>query len=307
MRKILLISATIFLAACGGPPPPTDPPYLSEAKESLSRGNYWYERGCFREAERFFEAGLGSARLSDDVPLIIRANNSLGTAALAGGDLNLAATFLERALELSAATAGQPEMDSIMGNLGSLAFNADEIADAENFWQQAASTAEVLGKSPIIHLCNLARLYLKRERPEFQTLAAKVLAEAQNTPNLTAKADAFNLAGHAALMAGDEAVAENYFQQALELDRKTENSTGLAQDTEALATLYLKQNKARVAVGFYDRAFFLMAASGDYEGQGRVYGILKNLSKTEGFPKKMDVYDKAMRNPEEFSLNAKCP
>ncbi len=298
----------IMLNACGGPLPPADPPYLAEAKESLSRGNYWYERGCPREAERFFQEAVSAARLSDDVLLIIRANNSLGAAALASGDLPLAATYLEQALELADATEGRPELDKIMGNLGSLAFKAGATGDAEDFWQKAAEVAESRGASPALHLCNLARLYLNQKRPEFPALAARALAEAQKTAvDSGVKADAANLAGHAALAGGDADAAEGYFQEALELDRKTENTAALAQDTEALGRLRLTQNRPSEAAAFLDRAFFLFLAAGDAEGQNRLYNFLKELSREAGVPKKMTPYDQARQNPESFSLTSKCP
>ncbi|UQZ87994.1 hypothetical protein C4J81_01675 [Deltaproteobacteria bacterium Smac51] len=306
-RCIILIAAALLTTACGGPLPPVDPPNLSGAKDALSRGNYWYERGCFLEAEKFFQEGLGAARLSDDVLLMVRAQNSMGTAALARGDLGLAAGLLEQALDMSTATSDEPELDKIMGNLGSLAFKAGQAADAEEFWLNAVQLAEGKGASPAIHLCNLARLYLNQGRPEFPALSARALAAAQAGADLTAKADAYNLAGHAALNAGDEAQADTYFQQALEMDRKTENTIGLAQDTESLGRLRQRQNQLQEAAGFLDRSFFLWAAAGDHVSRDRVYALLKELSRSAGFPKKMTPYDQARKHPSDFSLSSQCP
>lgn len=305
----ILVLILALAVGCGGPLPPQDPFNLGEAKESMSRGNHWYERGCYREALAFYQSGLESARLSDDILLIIRAQNSLGAAALAEGDKNAAAAYLEQALNITSGHPGQPELDKVLGNLGSLAFQMNRQRDAEEFWLQAVKTAEEHGQSAAPYYCNLARLYLDMKRTEdFNSMAAKALAAAEINPDdrLTL-ADALNLAGHQARAAGDLAGAEDYLQRALTLDRSTENSSGLAQDTEALGLLMIDLGRYSEAAGYFDRAFFLWLAINNDRNADRVLALLQNLSRQYRHPQKMEPYQAARRNPAPHRLVNQCP
>lgn len=314
------LAAGLLLTGCGAPLPPPDPPNLAEAKDSLSRGNYWYERGCYQEAERFYRGGLDAARRSDQVLLIVRAQNSLGSAALAQGDATQAANYLEQALDLVEAQPDKPELDKVLANLGSLAFKLGRTQDAEGFWQRAAEAAQAAGQSPAPYYCDLARLYLAAKRPEFAAMAAQALAAAggpdpvpapkniePKTADLLTRADALSLAGQAALAAGDPALAEQRFRDALELDRKAESTAGLAQDTEALGQLLITRNRHREAAGFFDRAFFLWLALGDDPAARRAFQSLEQLSRDKGFPKNLAPYHNALRDPSPYRLTRQCP
>jgi tetratricopeptide (TPR) repeat protein len=299
--------AVVIIAApgCGGPLPPPDPPNLAEAKDSLSRGNYWFGRGCYREAGRFFKEGEISARLSDDVGLIIRALNSQGAAALAEGGLDQAANFLAQALDLAQAQPGQPELDRILGNLAALAQRLGRSEDAGDLWRAAVQAAAGAGVSPATYQASLARLHLAAGRQEeFLALADQALAAARSEPTETLTlADALNLAGQAALLREDPAGAEQFFREALALDRQMEYTPGLAQDTEALGDLLTTLDRPEEAAGFLDRAFYLRLALGDARGAARVLAGLKKL----GAPVNLEGYQAALKNPAPYRLEARCP
>lgn len=307
LKGLALAGLCLALWSCGGPLPPPDPYNLGEAKDSLGKGNYWYERGCYREAERFFKAGLESARLSDNLLLIIRAQNSLGTAALAAGDQNAAAGYLEQAYNLASAHPDQPELDKVLGNLGALAFQMGRLKDAGDFWLQAAEAAERKALSPAPYYCDLARLYQKEGRSDdFAAMTAKALA-ATGEGEPFSRADALNLAGQEALARGEKEKAEELYRQALALDQKTENATGLAQDTESLGLLMAETERFGEAAVFLDRSFYLWLAAGRDEAADRVLASLKKLSGRQGHPKKIEPYLKARRNPEAYRLSRQCP
>lgn len=296
-----------FLAGCGGPLPPPDPYNLAEAKDSMGKGNYWYERGCYRESGRFFSAALESARLSDNVLLIIRAQNSLGTAALADGDKSGAAVYLEQALNLASAHPDQPELDKVLGNMGALAFQLGRLKDAEGFWKKAAETAGQKGLSPAPYYCDLARLYKAEGKgDEFSAMTAKALAAASESEPFN-RADALNLAGQEAMGRGDGEGAESLFRQALELDRKTENTTGLAQDTESLGLLMVEMKRFGEAAVFLDRSFYLWLAVANDQAADRVLALMKKLASGVGHPQKMEPYLQARRNPAPYRLTKQCP
>ena len=358
----LAVPAAVILVAlgCGGPLPPPDPPNLAEAKDSLNRGNYWFGRGCYLEAGRFFKESEISARLSDEVRLIIKALNSQGAAALASGDPDRAANFLAQALDLAQAQPGRPELDRILGNLAALAQRLGRPEDAGDLWRAAVQAAARDGSSPATYQASLARLHLAAGRQDdFLTLADQALAGARKAarppvearkevrspaapktvrppvtvfsaggpprpqgpadgsepsafipagppkPENLVLADALNLAGQAAGLRGDQAAAERFFREALALDRQMEYTPGLAQDTEALGTLLRGGDRAGEAAGFLDRAFYLRLALGDDQGAAQVLAALKELG--SGAPANLEAYKAALKKPESYRLEQRCP
>jgi tetratricopeptide (TPR) repeat protein len=312
----LAVLAALILAApgCGGPLPPPDPPNLAGAKDSLSRGNYWFGRGCYREAGRFFKEGEISARLSDDVGLIIRALNGQGAAALAEGGLDPAANLLAQALDLAQAQPGQPEVDRILGNLAALAQRLGRSEDAGDLWRAAGQAAVQAGVSPATYQASLARLHLAAgRREEFLTLADQALAGARGAaagvdpaaPENLSLADALNLAGQAAGFRGDRVAAEKFYREALALDRRMEYTPGLAQDTEALGNLLSEGERSGEAVGFLDRAFYLRLALGDTPGAARILAGLKSFAPQALV--NLEGYQAALRKPGPYRLDQRCP
>lgn len=318
--------ALLASTGCAGPLPPPDPPNLAGAKESLASGHEQHKGGCYREAETNYLAALEQARLSDNVLLLIRSLNSLGASLLAQGKVDEAAIYLEQAMNTSLGQPGQPELDKVLGNLGSLAFKMKRYEDAENFWKNAAETARESGLSPAPYYCDLARLYLAMSRDaDFTEMAAVALQEAggadepapdkkagssvekKTVPDPATLADALNLAGNSARRAGNLQEAENFYRRALELDRNTENTAGLAQDTEALGLLLLERGDIKEAVSFFDRAFFLWAALSEDQHRDRVFNMLKKLSQEHKTPVKLEPYSAARRDPAPYRLSSRCP
>ncbi|MDR1871590.1 MAG: hypothetical protein LBS60_06625 [Deltaproteobacteria bacterium] len=300
----LLIGAPL---ACGGPLPPNDPFNLGQAKDSLAKGNHWYLRGCHKEAARFFTEGLIFARLADNAPLMVMAHNSLGTALLAQGQLNAAANQLAKALDLTETLPNKPELDSVLGNLGTLAFKAQRPLDAAEFWEAALVAAPPSRKA--IYLANLARLQQNDpSSPKFMeyVAAANAAATDQDTP-LPAKADAWSLAALLAFTQGDIPEASERLAAALALDRQTENVSGLAQNLELAGKIQIKQEAYPQAAQSFDRAFYLYAALGERTALGRIVELLKTTHQ-KGFPKDLSPYQKILHNPTNFQpLTDSCP
>jgi tetratricopeptide (TPR) repeat protein len=306
--KLLALAALLLSAACGGPLPPQDPFHLGQAKDSLGRGNHWYQRGCAKEAIGWFQAGLEEARLADDLSLIVKALNALGAAYLRVGDLAAAALALERAYDLSSSRADSPELQTVLGNLGALAFQAGRLDDANDYWLSAIAEAQKKGASPALFHCDLARLAMARnDLSEFGRRAALALAASEGASD-SVRADALNLSAQASLSGGDPVQAESYLLKALELDRHSENQVGLAQDLETLAGIQSSSNRPMEAAASLDRAFFLRAALGDRASQRRIMDLLEKLSASSGHPKSLAPYRDVIRDPALFDpLQRLCP
>ncbi|MDR1578160.1 MAG: hypothetical protein LBT86_08065 [Deltaproteobacteria bacterium] len=305
---LVLVISTLFLGSCGALPP-QDPYNLRQAKDNLSRGNHWYQRGCHREAARFFSESLVYARLADHPALLVMAYNAKGAALLAQGQLDTAAQALYQALDLTMTLPNKPELDSVHGNMGSLAFKANRFQDAEQFWLEALKSAPEPRKA--IYLANLARLYQTENRPERVTYTELALTASglKDVPTF-ARADALALAAALAQERGETNLAWTYLNEALALDRQTENLPGLAQDLELAGQLQLAAGQIPEAAQNLDRSFYLWAALGNQTGRdgvNRLYGLLQQTHK-QGYPRIIDQYQQIHAHPQSFDpLAETCP
>jgi tetratricopeptide (TPR) repeat protein len=106
-------------------------------KRLAAEGSYWFERGCFRRAERYFRQALEASRLVDNLEEMVRAYNNLGAVALAQDHYVEAGEHLQKALEFNSLLNSAREEAFALGNLGSLAFKAGRHQEAEELWEKA--------------------------------------------------------------------------------------------------------------------------------------------------------------------------
>jgi tetratricopeptide (TPR) repeat protein len=312
MLALLALALAPALAGCGGPLPPDDPFYLRSAKDDLSRGNHWYLRGCGREASRFYSEALASARLSDSVPHIVMALNAMGAVRLSEGRNGEAAALLEEAAELSRADPGNPGLPAVLGNLGTLAYRSGRREDALAFWEDAAVRARARGESPAQHLASLARAHLDSggaEAPAFREALSRARAalDSPGTPP-AARADVLNLSAREAHARGDASAARADLDQALAIDRKEENQSGLAEDLELAGAVLSASGDQAGAASALERAFYLRAALGDRDGAKRALAALRAGHKAHGLPKGMEAVEAVAKDPKLFDpLAERCP
>jgi tetratricopeptide (TPR) repeat protein len=297
------------MAACG-PVPPRDPFYLAEAKDSLERGYHWFQVGCHKEAVRFFDESLVSARLSDNVPYIVMSLNAKGASHLARGDMAKAAPVLNEALELTLAEPGQPELPALLGNLGTLSYQAGRFDDAKGFWEKAAEEALPRGASPAPYLANLARLELAKGTKESFSEALDLAMASAGNPNTpeSAKSDILNMAAVRAMGRGDLSAASTYLESATAIDRKLENQSGLAQDLETRHELQSLQGDHPAAMQSLARAFYLRASLQDLPALKKDLALLREGNKAYGHPADLTPFEAIAKKPELFDpLKEYCP
>jgi tetratricopeptide (TPR) repeat protein len=191
--------------------------------------------------------------------------------------------------------------------LGTLAFKALRQADALDFWTKALAAAPPTRQA--IYLANQARLYrAASDHVNFAATTEMALAAAETpqTPN-SAKADALSLGAALALDRGRTELALSYLDQALALDRQTENAAGLAQSHELLGRALLDVERIAEAAQSLDRSFYLFAALKDSAGTNRLYELLKTASE-KGYPKDLSPYRTVLKNPDSFDpIERLCP
>lgn len=309
-KCLLIFCLSALLCACGGPPRVEDPFFLASSKDSLARGNDWYQKGCYAQALSFFQESLIAARLSDNVPLIVLSYNAQGAALMSMGNLNAAADRLQAALELSLGTEGNPGLAEVLGNLGTVAYKINRPEEAKEYWSRASNFALNQGASPASYLASLARAYfLEGKKEEFTAALAEATGFLEHPDTLPlARSDILNLLASQALEERNFTAALDYLNQALEIDRANEYQEGLAQDLELMAQLHLLGGDAEAAAQNFSRAFYLRAALHDRARTRDIYNKLTELKKNHSISLDLSPLKLILDKPENFDpFPALCP
>lgn len=295
----------MLAGGCGGRASTPEHHTVLEAKARLIKGQEWFVRGCPGEAELFFKEAVGAARLTDNQPLLVQAQNNLGAALTEEGRFSEAAQWLEKALNLALSLPGQPGAHQILNNLGTLAYQNGPAGRAEDFWRralQAAQTPEALKRndSPALPWINLARSSLARGDQEqarlyLGRLRAWPLTEAEEALLL-------NLEGELAFQNHlyDEAQAK--LERAAALNRKQARTRELARNLSFLGQISLKRGHGAAAASYLDRAFFLWAGLGDYQRAREVCRYLEESRLASGRPESLSLYLEVLRDEGESPL-----
>jgi tetratricopeptide (TPR) repeat protein len=311
-RGIFLALGVLLLTlvvACGGGPKNKLPPRLTEVKRLAAAGSNWFERGCFKRAERYFYQALEASRLVDNLEEMVRAYNNLGAVALVQDHYVEAGDHLQKALELNGLLKSAGEEAFALGNLGSLAFKAGRYQEAEELWEKALVVAK---KNPqksgyAMHLNNLAVLRRKQGRlEEAESLLKRALARATSNGHKPTMANSRVQLGLVAEAEGDFARAEEQLSLALEIDKAAENTIGIAQDLEQIGRLHQQQQLWEKAFLDFDRAIRLYGALGKMEKVSLLYELLE-INKTQGeVPESLEPYEGLLVPPDEFWESPLC-
>lgn len=264
------------LTACSGPAlTPLQLQYQREEERALRT----YARGELARALAAYQESLRWAEIADDRPAMMAQALNVGAVALALGDWALAERSFHRAQRL-ALTLSDPrgELQARLG-LAQAGLRQGRFEIARRLFQQALDDARDRDVAAVLVALNGLGL---TQQELGQTQAARAaLAEAE--PLARAHGDqrllAATLTNRAALAlrAGEVDQAEPYLEEAVELDRRTENLPGLAHDLLLLARVRQHQGDASAASALEQQAHTIIQHTGQYVGVN-LYG------REKGFP-----------------------
>lgn len=311
VRALFYLGALVlvFGVGCGGGPKRQPPPRHSEVKRLASEGSYWFRKGCFNKAERYFYQALEASRLVDDLEEMVRALNNLGAVALAQNHTMEAGEHLHQALELNSLLKSRREESFALGNLGSLAFKAGRGQEAEELWEKAVAVAEKdANKSGLAnHLNNLAMFKRKQGRlEEAESLIQQAIAITEEKGNTESLANSHMQLGLVARARGDLSLAEKHLSEAVEIDRAVENPLGLAQDLKEIGLLYQEEQLWEKAFLDLDRAIRLYVTMGKLEQAKQLLELLKINQIKGGVPESLEQYEGLLVPPDEYWESPLC-
>jgi len=265
-----LLSVICYLfCSCSSAPKNTGDIYETrkDAETQLELGNAQADRGNYATALVFLNEARRLAVITDNSSLLVRSGISRGNALFALGSADEAFESWNKALE-EANLAGNKELAALCriniarGKLFSSG-SAQAIRDDVSL-EMASIKADELYTAFAWTVIGLAEKEMGRYAPAEEAVKRALAIHEKNRNLELAAYDWFMIASFRSL-SGNSGGAIKALESAIEYDRRTENSWGLANDWQALGDVYKKAGNTDAARAAYLRAANIFRALGNAE------------------------------------------
>ena len=265
----LLFVICYLFSACSSRPKITGDVFdiRNDAEVQLEQGNAQADRGNFSTALVFINQANRLAIITDNPSLLIRSGLTLGNVLFALGNTEDAFEAWNKALEESEFT-GNGELAAVSrvhiarGKLLSHGAAPQSVRD------EAGRELLSIKSEPYIAFAWTVIGLAEKELGSYasaEEAVLRALAIHEKAPSLELAAyDWFMIASFRSL-SGDSDGALKALGNALEYDRRTENSWGLANDWQAFGDVHKKAGNSAAARAAYVRAAGIYRAMGNYE------------------------------------------
>jgi len=270
------------LAGCSSAPAPSDSvsTVRNQAVENTAFGNGYFKQGRYELALRYYSQALSYNVSIDNREGVVLSYNDVGNVYMAVEQFDMAETTFRKALDLAEGIAPRYAFTTCL-NLGKLYLRkADPVKAMEAFDKARAVPEKDVDRG------DLAVLYHNigigwRDQGEFGK-ASESLAKALEI-NVALKAyeqqaDNWYMMASVASKQGDTQGAMDKAETALQIDKKRENSLGIAKDLAALGTISLKRKDAGAAYGFFQRSYLIYTTLGNKSEMRRLLEQLVPLA-----------------------------
>jgi len=306
MRSLMSAGSRVFplliivaLASCSSAPPRSDAvtDVKSQATDAEVSGQHYYSLGRYDLALQFFQQSLDQNASVDNVDGVIRSRIAIGQVYLATGRLPAAEDMLSSAQAQAKARGNLPLYIDSSISLGELSLRKDDPQAALGTLQKVLNTPQ-LKMTPeqtgvLYHDIGVAW----KESGDMAKALDWLSRSLQN--NLTGKLLASAAADYYMIASvhskqGDFAAASANAEQALALDKKIENSPGIAMDLYALGLIATRRADSTAAYDYYQRAYSAFSTLGDRNGMRKTLTELVPLAQSLGLTEDAQGYQQAL-------------
>jgi len=260
MKKIFLlqITAVLFIASCSTAPKDPGDIYdlRKQGENALLQGNKEAGKGNYETALLLLNDSLKKAQLTDDESLMIRCSLSRANVLFSLGRQDEAFLIWEKAVS-DAQKLKNNELASVSrvylarGALSAKKKSAQEVLDEINREQSNIKDKSYTAFAWYVKGCALRELGSFKEAEAAVKNSLDIHIKETNLED--AAYDWYTIASIRSL-AKDYPAALEALQSALELDRRVENSWGIAADWRAMGDVYSKMGNAAQAREAWQRA-----------------------------------------------------
>lgn len=291
LNTLLILIFVHFFFACAGRDAINKKPehFLSGMKE-IKKGSIWYNKGCYkRSLEHFFKAHERFAE-SDQLKGVAMSLNNIGNIYRIAGDISTALLFFDESFSIYTDIKAYKESVKVLSNKAAALIDGGMLEEAEKVLNMAENI-DWKDKKPLGSILNNQGILLikKKKFIDAEVVLKKSIAISE-AENFSEFATANFVLGNLMLETKKYKQAVNFFESALEADRKTGFHKGIADDLAALGSTYLNLGKTEYAVNFFKRSIKIYALLGERKKVHKIMEQLEKESKKTGIDISVTTY-----------------
>ena len=293
------IAVCVLCGACSSLPGPPDEVFdrHNQAARDLEAGNRYFREARYDIALEFYTLALDSAEALDDGEGQVTALNSIGKTFFLAGEKDKAGDYYTRAWSRAENSGNPLAILQTANNIGELEISRGESAKALDSYRKALDA----GGKEASKTVELAVLYHNmgaclRDRGDFAVARENVERAAgmnRSAKRFSELASNYYMLSSIAFRENNFDAARQYALEALDYDKRMENSLGIAQDLLALGSIEEKTGETARAHDAYKRAFFVYRSLQHAGGMRRSLEKLMLTSQTLNLKEETEQYREA--------------
>jgi tetratricopeptide (TPR) repeat protein len=273
---LFIMPAVLAIAACAG-----NPPALSEQQETAiqfnQRGETAFRRGDYTQALQEYQGALSIHRSVENVAGIATELLNQSVVYRRLGDKADAQAALDQILtERSPAFSADQKAEAAYRKAGYYLDDRNET-EARSWLNKALEYCHGCGTEGRLYNL-LARMALAGQPQDAIAHARRALALNRNAGDKNEEANSRRLIADAAFATGDFKTAQQFYADALTLDKDAGAAAKIALDLMGLGRSLARQGKRAEAADFFQRAYSVSGGVGDAKAINEAASELKRLT-----------------------------
>ncbi|MBN1698134.1 MAG: tetratricopeptide repeat protein [Spirochaetales bacterium] len=258
---VFVIVCTVMMHGCSSAPEKKEGEVekKNRAAEYARYGNDYYNQGIYDRSLDFFNLSLAYNGAVFNEKGMISSYNSIGKVYSAIGDMESAEENFSNALEIARRLGTADLIAQTLNNLGELYFRTRQFNESLAHFEEALTYKNKIPRSEIAVIYhNMGTVYKRLD--DFDTAFSYFKkALTINTEKKLYEEAASNqyMIASLHLEKGDIKKALDSAEKALSLDKKVENSLGIAKDYYALGIINLRAENEEEAYRFFKQSLFI--------------------------------------------------
>ncbi len=271
-KTFTLVFSSLLLCACAGDPPKTLPVHLRAGTEQIRKGNFYYQKGCYKRALEHFIRANELYTASDQPEGIAMSLNNIGSVYRALGDAGGSMTFFDEAERIYLKSGGGAILGQVLSNKAAALIDLGDLARAEKAMDRAWEIQASDQKARASLLTNRGILLARKER---RSEAESLFRQALALNGEEGAATHFAL-GNLLMETGRQQEAAEQFEAALKADRSSGFYKGIADDLARLGHVAKARGNEAEAFDYWERSLKIYTLMGLQRERDETAQLLKS-------------------------------
>ena len=276
-QALLFVLSTVLLFAGCGSNPPALSPQQETAIQHNQRGRTAFEQGDYSEARAAYQQALAIHQSVENTEGIATELMNLSVVYRRLGDTTAAHGALDQIINPSGLSFASAQRAEAAYRKASFYLEDGNRNEAKSWADKALGFCQSCGTEGRLYNL-LARMSLPGNPQETLSLARRALAMNRNNSDKAEEANSLRLIADASFATGDFKTAQQFYGDALSLDKDAGSATKIALDLMGLARSLAQQGRRNEAADYFRRAYSVSEGAGDSRTMGEAAEELKKVT-----------------------------